>query len=711
MGGVTPLIAALYMASAASLTVGILSLTAWAIRKGPAHYGWFGIAALASGAASFVEPLMYQADGVGTYISALRWQVSLLAVFLAGLTWFLKDYGRMGRSRLAYLVLGLLAFLLVANLLAPSTILYSEVTGLRRIELPWGETLAFAEGRPNGLAPIVALPGLLITLLFVRDAHRLWRAGERRRSVSFVVAFTLFAIAFWVLGPLSELGVIDAPYLFSFAYLSMVLFVGSELTSNVARAAVLTDEMRESERRWRSLRDHVELFVTEIDAGGHVVYVNPYFSRMTGWSPDEVVGRHFQFLIPEDRREESVRRLEQQQIEESITEAALVTRDGQPRIAMFANVPLLDPAGALSGVISLGADVTEQRAAETARDRAIRELEELQGQLREENLLLRSELEASHGFEEIIGESDVLRYVLHRIEQVAVTDTTVLILGETGVGKELIARAIHRRSDRASRPFVTVNCGALPANLVESELFGHERGAFTGATSLRKGRFELADGGTLFLDEIGDLPLDLQVKLLRVLEEGSFERVGSSLPRTTDVRVIAATNRNLEARIAEGVFREDLFYRLNVYPVSVPALRDRPEDIPLLVHHFVRRLSEKLGKPIEEVPGPVIRRLAEYAWPGNVRELQNVLERAVILSPSRTLALPARFASGVDSGPRLRRPNSHVTLAEAEREHLLAVLEATDWRIEGEDGAARILDLRPSTLRSRLKKLGITRPS
>jgi transcriptional regulator with GAF, ATPase, and Fis domain len=378
---------------------------------------------------------------------------------------------------------------------------------------------------------------------------------------------------------------------------------------------------------------------------------------------------------------------------------------------MFANVPLLDPAGALSGVISLGADVTEQRAAETARDRAIRELEELQGQLREENLLLRSELEASHGFDEIIGESDVLRYVLHRIEQVAGTDTTVLILGETGVGKELIARAIHRRSDRASRPFVTVNCGTLPANLVESELFGHERGAFTGATSLRKGRFELADGGTLFLDEIGDLPLDLQVKLLRVLEEGNFERVGSSLPRTTDVRVIAATNRNLDARIAEGVFREDLFYRLNVYPVSVPALRDRPEDIPLLVHHFVRRLSEKLGKPIEEVPGPVIRRLAEYTWPGNVRELQNVLERAVILSPGRTLALPARFASGVESGPRLGRPNSHVTLAEAEREHLLAVLDATDWRIEGEDGAARILDLRPSTLRSRLKKLGITRPS
>jgi transcriptional regulator with GAF, ATPase, and Fis domain len=311
----------------------------------------------------------------------------------------------------------------------------------------------------------------------------------------------------------------------------------------------------------------------------------------------------------------------------------------------------------------------------------------------------------------IIGISPRIIRLRQDIRKIAAGRIHVLICGESGTGKELVARNIHTLGPRGGGPFVAVNCMEMPEGLLQGELFGSVRGAFTGAVRDREGLIEAAAGGTLFLDEIGDLPLDLQVKLLRVLEEGSFERVGSSLPRTTDVRVIAATNRNLDARIAEGVFREDLFYRLNVYPVSVPALRDRPEDIPLLVHHFVRRLSEKLGKPIEEVPGPVIRRLAEYAWPGNVRELQNVLERAVILSPGRTLALPARFASGVESGPRLRRPNSHVTLAEAEREHLLAVLDATDWRIEGEDGAARILDLRPSTLRSRLKKLGITRPS
>jgi PAS domain S-box-containing protein len=698
------------MASAASLTVGIFSLAAWAIRRGPAHYGWFGIAALASGAATFVEPLMYQADGVDAYLSALRWQVSLLAVFLAGLTLFLKDYGRMGRSRVAQIVLGLLAFLLVANLLSPATILYSDISGLRPIELPWGETLAFADGRPNRLAPLVALPGLLITLLFVRDVRRLWRAGERRRSVSFVVAFTLFAIAFWVLGPLSELGVIDAPYLFSFAYLALVLFVGSELTSEVARAAVLTDEMRESQRRWRSLRDHVELFVTEIDADGRVAYVNPYFARVTGWSPEDVVGRHFQFLIPEDRRKESVQRFEEQQIEESIAEASLVTSDGRTRVAMFAHVPLLDPAGELTGVISLGADVTEQRMAEATRDTAIRQLEELQRQLREENLLLRSEFEVSHGFDEIIGDSDVLQYVLNRIEQVAETDTTVLIEGETGVGKELVARAIHRRSARAEGPFITINCGTLPANLVESELFGHERGAFTGANNLRRGRFELANGGTVFLDEIGELPLDLQVKLLRVLEEGSFERVGSSTSRTTDVRVIAATNRNLLSRVTDGEFREDLFYRLNVYPLTVPPLRSRPEDIPLLVHHFVRRFASRLGKPVEEVPGPILHTLKAYAWPGNVRELQNVLERAVILSSGRTLVLPDSFNAG-DAEGLSRSAEALPTLAEAERDLIQQALATTEWRIEGEAGAARVLGLNPSTLRSRMKKHGIRRPS
>jgi transcriptional regulator with GAF, ATPase, and Fis domain len=284
----------------------------------------------------------------------------------------------------------------------------------------------------------------------------------------------------------------------------------------------------------------------------------------------------------------------------------------------------------------------------------------------------------------------------------------VLIQGETGVGKELVARAIHEASSRSSKPFVRVNCSALPANLIESELFGHERGAFTGATRRRQGRFELADGGTILLDEIAELPQETQSKLLRVVQEGEFERVGSSDTITVDVRFLAATNRNLTKEIEAGRFRTDLFYRLNVYPVTVPPLRDRRSDIPLLVNHFVQRISRGIGKPIDEVPGSVLRQLTEYDWPGNVRELQNVLERAVIVSTGNVLRLPEGLAqqeakkqvTSLSKG----KPKS---LREVERQHMVAVLERTGGRIGGPGGAAEMLDLHPNTLRSRMKKLGV----
>jgi transcriptional regulator with GAF, ATPase, and Fis domain len=297
------------------------------------------------------------------------------------------------------------------------------------------------------------------------------------------------------------------------------------------------------------------------------------------------------------------------------------------------------------------------------------------------------------------------------VEQVAATETTVLIEGETGVGKELVARAIHRRSARSRGPFITVDCGTLPANLVESELFGHERGAFTGASAVRKGRFELADGGTIFLDEIGELPLELQVKLLRVLDAGEFNRVGASRPRRVDVRVIAATNRHLETEVAEGRLREDLFYRIHVYPITVPPLRDRLEDIPALVHHFVRRLAARLGKAIDSVPGPTMRRLAGYTWPGNIRELENVLERSVILSSGSVLSLPPGFEASRPHDTNRSPADPHVPLDVLEREHIENVLESTEWKIEGDDGAAARLGLKPSTLRSRMRKHGIRRTS
>jgi formate hydrogenlyase transcriptional activator len=307
----------------------------------------------------------------------------------------------------------------------------------------------------------------------------------------------------------------------------------------------------------------------------------------------------------------------------------------------------------------------------------------------------------------IVGDSDALRYVMFRIDQVASTDATVLLAGETGTGKELLARAIHKRSARRNRPLVVVNCAALPANLIESELFGRERGAFTGAHATQIGRFELANRGSILLDEVGELPLELQPKLLRVLQEGQVERLGSPRTVDVDVRVIAATNRDLTEEVRLGRFRRDLFYRLNVFPITIPSLRERREDIPGLVRHLVARLSRTLNKRIDTIPAYVMETLEAYEWPGNIRELENLLQRAIILSPGTTLTLGDAWMPATSS---TRDDTAAVTLVEVERRHIRSVLDTTRWRIEGGGGAAQLLGLKPSTLRSRMLKLGIARP-
>ena len=335
---------------------------------------------------------------------------------------------------------------------------------------------------------------------------------------------------------------------------------------------------------------------------------------------------------------------------------------------------------------------------------ALSEVEHLKDRLQEENIYLQEEIKGQHNFEAMVGQSETLRQVLHQVEQVAETDATVLVLGETGTGKELIARAVHDLSNRKERPLVKVNCAALPANLIESELFGHEKGAFTGAQDKKIGRFELADGGTIFLDEIGDLPLELQAKLLRVLQEGELERLGNATSIKVDVRVIAATNRDLESAAAKGEFREDLFYRLNVFPVRIPPLRERKGDIPMLVTHFVQKYSVKIGKQIHSIPQQTLEALEAYTWPGNVRELENVIERAMILSRGNRLELG-------DWHPRTGTTNGggFVTLEEHERVYIQEVLETTDGRLRGDNGAAKILGMKPTTLASRMLKLGIRR--
>jgi len=336
----------------------------------------------------------------------------------------------------------------------------------------------------------------------------------------------------------------------------------------------------------------------------------------------------------------------------------------------------------------------------------LEEIERLKLQLEKENIYLREEIKADQGFQKIVGSSDGLQYVSFRVQQVAPTDATVLILGETGTGKGMVAHAIHELSARKNRPMITVNCAALPANLIESELFGREKGAFTGAHAKQVGRFEVASGGTIFLDEIGEMPLELQAKLLRVLQEGEFERLGSPRTIKVDVRVVASTARDLKAEIRNKRFREDLFYRLNVFPISMPPLRMRRDDIPQLVRHFVDKYERKIGRQIKTVPKAVMKSLQEYSWPGNVRELEHVIERAVITSTRPELQLADRLEG--EAVEAKEEPLKE--LAAMEREHIHRVLQKTRWKIDGPGGAAALLKLNPSTLRFRLKKLGIKRP-
>jgi len=354
----------------------------------------------------------------------------------------------------------------------------------------------------------------------------------------------------------------------------------------------------------------------------------------------------------------------------------------------------------------LSQEIDERKKAEESLQSAYSEIRALKDRLVAENVYLQQEIDQKHNFGEIIGQSNALTQILSRVEQVAPMNATVLLLGETGTGKGMIARAIHSLSVRKDRPMITVNCTSLPANLIESELFGRERGAFTGADSRQIGRFELASGGTIFLDEIGEMPMELQSKLLRVIQDGEFERLGSPRTIKVDVRIIAASHRNLEEEVRNGKFREDLYYRLNVFPITIPTLRQRKEDIPLLVNHFVDKFNRKTGKKIKTVSTETMKALQEYHWPGNVRELESVIERSIITSQGSTLQILDRFDTFKQT--ELQEEDVKV-LADLEQNHILHVLQKTGWRIEGGKGAAVLLGLNPSTLRARMRKYGISR--
>jgi len=467
------------------------------------------------------------------------------------------------------------------------------------------------------------------------------------------------------------------------------------------------ESLRESEARLNLAATSAEagLWILEISTGH--IWATEKARELYGFAPGQELNfeEFVQIVDPGDR--EGLRRSVEQATQtrgDFQEEYRIVHPDGTIKWMAARGRPYFKSSGEPERLMGVSVDISERRQMENQLRGRLEEIEGLKQQLEKENIYLREEVELQNVHEEIVGRSQAMKIILAQVEQVARTEATVLIEGETGTGKELLARTVHRLSGRKDRALVTVNCASLPPTLIESELFGREKGAYTGAMTRMTGRFEMTDRATLFLDEIGELPQEVQAKLLRVLEEGRFERLGSTKPLQANVRIIAATNRDLARDVDEGKFRKDLYYRLNVFPIALPPLRERPEDIPLLVWAFVRQFEKKMGKRIDHIPRKSMEDLQLYLWPGNARELRNVVEHAMIVSSGKTLEVrvPRMASSDIPA---------NLSLEDAERRHILGVLEQSGWRITGQGGAAEILGLKRTTLQSKMKKLGIRRPS
>ena len=496
---------------------------------------------------------------------------------------------------------------------------------------------------------------------------------------------------------LGHLAVMDSHPMTDEHLVSWVLEIFASRAAGEIERLQMEAQIKDNEGRLQDLFDEAPIAYVNEGLDSKFIRANKTALKTLGITPDQVDGTYGFSFIP--NTPDAQRRLKDafDSIGKGIDTSGVVLElrrkdNGKPLWIRWWSRP--DPSGTYTRTMFV--DITEQVL-----------MEQEKARLEAQAVYLQEEIKGTHNFEELIGSSSSLKKVLKSIERVAPTDSTVLITGETGTGKELIARAIHNLSPRKDRALVKVNCAAIPAGLIESELFGHEKGAFTGALTKKMGRFEVADKGTFFLDEIGELPLDLQSKLLRVLQEGEFERVGGTQTFKVNVRVIAATNRDLEQLSKSGQYRPDLYYRLNVFPIHLPPLREREGDIPLLVQYFVRKFAANLGKKIEKIPERMMSALTRYQWPGNIRELEHVIERAVILSEGSELE-PIEWltpsSSKAGNGKAL-------TLEEMERQHIVDILEQTNWRVSGDKGAAAILGLKPTTLEARMKKLGISRPS
>jgi len=690
------------------MAIGSFSFVIWIRRRDSWAYLFFAVTAFSAAFFAMTDLNYFYSETIAGLINAVRWTNLEVYGILIGLVWFLRFYFRTARLWLAWSITGIWTLLIIINFFSTYSIIYARIDGMEKVILPWGEYFYRIEGSRNILSYIADMISLAILFYFADASIRLWQRGEKKRALLVGGSMILFITGAGIHTPLVDMGIVNSPYLVTFAYLFVVIAMGFEISYSVISSAQLSREVLANERRWRSLLENVQLLVVQLDTTGKIKYANPYFLKVSGYTSEEMTDHNwFEIFIPPNMRSKISEAhkgviLNQQHPHFKNT---ILFKDGEERLINWSNVPLSDFNGQVEGVINIGADITDE-------NNALLEIARLKDRLQEENIYLREEIILDQNYRDIIGQSDALKYALTRVEQVAKTDMTVLIEGETGVGKELFARAIHQGSPREKRTLIKVNCAAIPPNLIESELFGHEKGAFTGAHKLRKGRFELADGGSLFLDEIGELSLDIQAKLLQVIEDGSFDRIGGQDTIKVNVRIIAATNRILKDEISAGRFREDLYFRLNGYPISIPPLRKRKEDIPLLVQNFTDIFARKVGKKISKISKNTMDILCTYSWPGNIRELRNVIERAVIATTGDKLKLSdnlSQLSASTNQDIELEE-NSLKGLEEMERDYIIKILERCSWRINGDQGAAKILNLHPNTLRNRMIKLGITRP-
>ena len=484
------------------------------------------------------------------------------------------------------------------------------------------------------------------------------------------------------------------------------------LTSEIEERKRAEEELQLSEMRYRTVADFTYDWEYWANNDGSFEYVSPSCERISGYSVRDFLDKPDLFreiIVPEDRELWDQHSHDTRNMLKPLeVQFRIQRKDGEIRWIEHVCQPLSGKQGDPAGFRASNRDITIRKQSEIELRDAFAEIEELKSRVEAESAYLQEEIRVEHNFQNIIGQSQALKYVLYRTEQVAATDSSVLILGETGTGKELVARAIHNLSSHRKRVLVKVNCAALPRDLIESELFGHEKGAFTGATTSQLGRFEIANGSTLFLDEIGEMPLDLQAKLLRVLESGEFERLGNPKTMHSDARIIASTNRVLEEEVRKGRFREDLWYRLKVFTVTMPPLRKRKEDIPLLVRWFAEQSSRTMGKRITEIPKHIMQSLQDSPWPGNVRELKHMVESAVITAQGTRLNFELATEKGTidDADSKDFKP-----FEDMERDYIIKVLRSKNWKIQGENSAASVLQMHPNTLRARMQKLGIERPS